>query len=136
MTELSSPSWSDVKKVLRRSKYSRKYHSHKSYLNSIWHALRILNLRLCPARPQRVGEEIRAERCVEKVIGEFHKAPASPDPAPVAAATAPSDSGLDDPMESPMSPVAEPAPMVEIHAVRHVTSAEYQTRLLEFKVDT
>ena len=65
-----------------------------------------------------------------------HKAPAPPVPAPVAAATAPSDSGLDDPMESPMSPIAEPAPMAEIHAVRHVTCAEYQTRLLEFKVDT
>ena len=81
---------------------------------------------------QSSDPEVR--RCVEKVIGELHKAPAPP--APVAAATAPSDSGLDDPMESPMSPVAEPAPMAEIHAVRHVTSAEYQTRLLEFKVDT
>ena len=28
----------------------------------IRHALKILNLRLCPARPQRVGEEIRAEQ--------------------------------------------------------------------------
>ena len=84
---------------------------------------------------QSSDPEVR--RCVEKVIGELHKAPAPPVPAPVAAAaTAPSDSGLDDPMESPMSPVAEPAPMAEIHAVRHVTSAEYQTRLLEFKVDT
>ena len=83
---------------------------------------------------QSSDPEVR--RCVEKVIGELHKAPAPPVPAPVAAATAPSDSGLDDPMESPMSPVAEPAPMAEIHAVRHVTCAEYQTRLLEFKVYT
>ena len=64
-------------------------------------------------------------RCVEKVIGELHRASAAV-PAASAAPAASSD--------SPASPVAEQTPIAETRAVRHVTSAEYQTRLLEYKV--
>ena len=65
-------------------------------------------------------------RCVEKVIGELHRASAAVPAAAVAAPVASSD--------SPASPVAEQIPIAETRAVRHVTSAEYQTRLLEYKV--
>ena len=71
-------------------------------------------------------------RCVEIVIGELHKASAAV-PAAAVAADAPNED-CPDTIESPTSPVEEQPPIAEIHAVCLVTSAEYQTRLPEYKV--
>ena len=71
-------------------------------------------------------------RCVEIVIGELHKASAAV-PAAAVAADAPNEE-CPDPIESPTSPVEEQMPIAEIHAVCLVNSAEYQTRLPEYKV--
>ena len=59
------------------------------------------------------------KRCIVKVIGEFNKL------GPAAATE-------DNPASFP--PPKSEAPTQEIHAVRKVTTAEYQTRLLEYKV--
>ena len=60
------------------------------------------------------------KRCIVKVISEFNKAE-------------PAAANEDNPTESPPPPKSE-APIEEIYAVRKVTTAEYQTRLLEYKV--